>query len=177
MHRWKRIALLVVLLMVVSALTTVLTPAMAGSNDKSVLIYGPSMSPPRGPFWTENEKTIAASEGYTVTVAFNAMWSRFTAADFAAFDAIVFGDPNCALGTSRLSAANANKAVWSSVIDGPVIVTGTSPQYFQFKPGGQALRLITNGINFAASGSGTGLYVSLSCYYLFAARDTPVDFL
>ncbi len=37
--------------------------------------------------------------------------------------------------------------------------------------------MITSGIQFAASGQGTGLYVSLSCYYFNVTQPTTVDFL
>ena len=106
---------------------------------------------------------LVQAAGHTVTLAHTAAWTNMTAADFAAFDAILFPDIGF---LPYLGAANANKAVWSSAIRGNIVVIGTRelfPGYF----GGQHLQLITNAINFAASGPGTGLYVSLSNYYSF----------
>lgn len=135
-----------------------------------VLIYGPSMStsPP-------NEQTVAMAAGHTVTVASEATWSTLTTAQFSQYDAIVFGDPTC-LGTlDHLDVAEANKATWSAAVTGPIYVQGTDSQFHSDHTG--ALPLIERGIDFAASGPGTGLYVSLSCYYAFAAFGTPVSLL
>ncbi len=122
-----------------------------------------------------NEQTLAASEGFSVTVADAPTWSSMTAAQFASYNAIVFGDPSCG-SLFVVSTADANKAVWSSVITGPEIVIGTDPIFHQ-STHPPADQLILDGINFAASGSGTGLYVSLSCYYAGAFPGTLVDFL
>ncbi len=144
------------------------------ASPGSILIYGPSMSPPTSGR-PHNEQTLAQAAGHTVTVADAATWSTFTTAQFAAFDAIVFGDRTCATSTSLLSAAEANKAVWSAAITGPIYVQGTDPQYHIYLS--QAQTMITSGINFAASGPGTGLYASLSCYYANKPRYTTVSFL
>ena len=143
-------------------------------SGKTILIYGPSMSAPTG-FRPDNEQTLAVAAGHTVTVASAAAWSSFNTATFASFDAIVFGDRTCA-GVGVVATANGNKATWSAAISGPMYVQGADPQWHQFhKP--ETLPMITSGINFAAGGSGTGLYVSLSCYYAGAAAGTTVQFL
>jgi hypothetical protein len=142
-----------------------------------VLIYGPTMSAPNPPDWAENEQTIAVAAGLTVTVADAATWATYTARQFAKYNAIVFGDRTCSSDLADLSAAEANKAVWSSVVTGPAIVIGTDPQFHQFQTDKQSRQLIANGIRYGASGTTTGLYATLSCYYVTAADGTAVSFL
>lgn len=171
-HHSRRWALLLAAAALGLSLSAVPAPAA------NILIYGPSMSAPTG-FRPQNEQTLAQTAGHTVTVANAAAWAGLTAAQFAAFDAIVFGDPTCGF-VGLLAAAEANRAVWSSVVNGPIYVQGTDPQWHQLAAapqGPEALQMITNGINFAASGPGTGLYVSLSCYYAGAPDNTPVNLL
>ncbi len=179
-----KIVSVVVLVLAVSALAAAFAPVpvdapAAGDapETKEILIYGPSLSQ-MAPLWPENEATIAAALGHNVTVMDPLTWMGLSPAEFGMFDAIVFGDPKCGrFGTLLLEPANVTKANWSSVITGPTIVIGTTPQLYQFAPNAQNDELIANGIGFAASGPGTGLYVSLSCYYLWAPSDTPVEFL
>lgn len=147
--------------------------AVDASNG--VLIYGPSMSP-AGEGASENEQTLARAENLSVTVATVSQWSAMTSADFARYRAIIFGDPTCSNDLSLLDAANANKAMWSSVIQGPIAILGTDPIFHQNEA--QAPVLVKNSIRYAASVAGkTGLSVSLSCFYYSAAADTPVNFL
>ena len=146
------------------------------TSPKSILIYGPSLDPSAIP----NEQSLAQAAGYAVTVVGTATWSSMTTAQFAAFDAIVFGDPSCFGGTDLLATADATKLVWSRAVTGSVYIQGTDPVWHGFtddEPVTDAQTLIANGINFVAAGPGTGLYVSLSCYYGESSPDTPVDFL
>jgi hypothetical protein len=145
-----------------------------------VLIYGPTMSPAYSGF--DNEQTLAQAAGLTVGVADAVTWSTMRSADFASYKAIVFGDPTCGGNLQDYDAANANKSVWSPVVTGPAIVIGTDPIFHQAQMTAagmpiDAKRLITNGINYAASGSSTGLYVTLSCYYAGASDGTIVSYL
>ena len=179
-----KIVPVVVLVLSVSALAAAFAPvpvdapaAVDAPETKEILIYGPSLSQ-MAPLWPENEATIAAALGHNVTVMDPLTWMGLSPAEFGMFDAIVFGDPKCGpFGPILLEPANVTKANWSSVITGPTIVIGTTPQLYQFAPNAQNDELIANGIGFAASGPGTGLYVSLSCYYLWAPSNTPVEFL
>jgi hypothetical protein len=139
---------------------------------KNILIYGPSLDT----FAFPNEQHLASAAGHSVTVVDATTWSAMTTAQFAAFDAIVFGDPSClAVTPAPLSTAVSNKSVWSSAISGPVYVQGTDPVFHRSLIGAQ--HMITSGINFVANGTGTGLYVSLSCYYDNGSASTPVDLL
>ncbi len=144
-------------------------PIQQMGEGKSILIYGPTLSGA-----VPNEQTLANAAGYTVTVVDAATWSAMTTAQFAQYDAIVFADPSCTVGTTVLAAAEANKAVWSAAITGPIYLQGTDPVYHGNTP---AQQMIISGINFAASGPGTGLYVSLSCYYYGVSDGTPVALL
>ncbi len=170
------------------------------TGENRILIYGPSMQVPTT-FRPKNEQTFAEEEGFTVTVADATTWSGFSTAEFAAFNAIVFGDIFTVPGDfSPLAAAEANKTVWSAAITGPIIVSGFNPQRHQcdlaqtncvtgppgppVTPGTavhrpEAPTLIKNAINFAAGGTGTGLYASLSRYFQIQARTplTSVSFL
>ena len=143
----------------------------ASPSGKHILIYGPSMTTS-----TPNEKSLAQAAGHTVTVADVTTWLSYTAYQFASFDAIVFGDPGCETGTSNLSAAEANKVIWSAEVSGSIYLQGTDPIYHRFEEP-QAQTMIANGINYVADSSGTGLYVSLSCYYNTSPRGTSVSLL
>jgi len=140
---------------------------VAHAQTGSVLIYGPSV--------TSLEQQVAQGLGFVVTVADAATWSGMNAAQFAAFDAIVFGDNGCT-NKALLATAEANRAVWSPAAVGPIVVLGTDPVSHSPDPRGlvDGTPLIENGISFAASGAGTGLYVSLNCYYRVASPGTPV---
>ena len=145
--------------------------AIPGMAKKDILIYGPSLfgAP-------DNEATLAAAAGHSVTVADPVTWSTMTTGDFAQYRAIVFGDPTCRdTPDPTLTVAEANKATWSAAVTGNMVVIGTDPITHQLQ--GQANQLTTNAINFAASGAATGLYMSLSCYYFEAPADTPVSVL
>jgi PKD repeat protein len=151
------------------------TASSSSSTGKHILIYGPSMSPATSAM-PHNEKTLAEAEGHTVTVVDATTWAGMTTEQFGSYNAIVFGDPTCRTNTAGLAAAEANKATWSAAVTGPMYVQGSDPRYHTFhKP--ESLQMIRSGINFVVSGSGTGLYASLSCYYYDATPNTPVNFL
>src|SRR6266850_184879 len=148
-----------------------LTIPISGMQQKYILIYGPSLfgAP-------DNEKTLAEAAGHNVTVADDGTWSAMTTGDFAQYRAIVFGDPTCQeTPDPTLTVAEANKATWSAAVTGKMVVIGSAPIFHQLQ--GQAKRLTTNAINFAASSAATGLYMSLSCYYFDALANTPVTVL
>jgi hypothetical protein len=56
-----------------------------------------------------------------------------------------------------------------------MVLIGTDP--VEHESGQQFLKLMANGMSFAAHGPGTGLYVSLSCYFHVAPVDTDVALL
>ena len=156
-----------------------------------VLIYGPSLLN-ETTFRPDNERTFAIDEGFTVVVKNAADWALLTEDEFKAFSAIVIGDRG---GLGVLTTAEANRAVWSAAITGPVVISTLNPAVHQCnlvvtncraafpQPAGtivhqpEAVTLIRNAINFAAGGAGTGAYISLGARFAGAAANTPLTFL
>ncbi len=111
------------------------------------------------------EGQAAVAAGQTVTVVNDATWSAMTAAQFAAYRAIVLGDPFCGgpPPTAAINAAAANASVWGPVVNGNVVIIGTDPA-FHYTQGGTDLT--NKGVAFAVDEPNkTGAYVTLSCYY------------
>ncbi len=121
------------------------------------------------------EAAAATALGYTVTVDTPATWDALTTTAFKAFSAIVIGDPSNGTCASTVpSDALSTAGTWGPAVTGNVTVLGTAPA-LAATPGAKSL--ISDGISYAASGSGTGLYVSLNCEYSTAAAGTPVPLL
>ena len=122
------------------------------------------------------EAVTAAALGFTVEVATAEDWLAKTAADFATYRAIVFGDPVCDAPASVLDVPVRTGPVWAPSVTGNVIVAGTDPAYHSSVDGEPAAAAFTRGaIAFAAAVPGaTGAYVSLSCYYHGAAAPVPL---
>ncbi len=119
------------------------------------------------------EAQVAAGMGFTVDVVTPAVWAAMHPVDFAGYQAIIFGDPSCGSEAS-LAAAEANTSTWGPQVNGNIIIIGTDPIVH---PAG-GLILVTNAISFATAQAGkTGLYCCLSCYYWYAAANTPVPVL
>jgi len=117
--------------------------------------------------------------GFAVDVVSDATWASMTTAQFAAYSAIVLGDPTCVVGTSPVSAALANTSVWGPAVTGNLIVIGTDP-VFHFEGTRPDIAQVTyNAIKFAASSAPgtTGAYIGLSCYYNSLGANTPVPLL
>ncbi len=120
------------------------------------------------------EAVEAAALGFTVDVVNAATWGAMTTAQFQSYDAIILGDPLCAEDDTPLAPAVANRAVWGPGVTGNVIVIGSDPAVHP--PSGGDI-LTRSGIDFAAAGSTTGAYITLSCYYRYAPSGTPVPLL
>ena len=146
------------------------TPTPLGG---AVLILGPTVYGGAVGGLSSNEATNALSLGFDVDVATAEEWGAMSAADFASYRALILGD-SCQIGTAAIAAAEANRAVWSSVTTGNIVLIGTDPST-HLGQGGDAVN--NRGINFAASGDGTGLFATLSCYYHNTAPMTPVPVL
>jgi hypothetical protein len=130
----------------------------------STSVYGGLSSP---------EAQIATGMGFGVDVVTPAVWQNMLPSDFTKYRAIILGDPGCG-GVSDVTEAEANTSTWGPVVNGNIIIIGTDPTVHP--PGGPIL--ITNGIAFATAQPGkTGLYCCLSCYYWYAAPNTPVTVL
>ena len=149
-----------------------LTVLFCPSGDKAaaatMLVYGPTAG-----------GYAETTPGYTITVWTAAQWAVATTAQFAAFNLIVFGDspPFCFTSpTTVWNAAIANEAVWAPAITGNVLMIGADPDY-HILLNGVPPSIVQNFVNFAASGTGTGLYLSLSCVYQTSAVGVPVPLL
>ena len=170
---------LIVRLLVVGIVAAVAVLALAGgafATNGKVLILDPTVS--GGAASLEAAAAVAAGHGVDVVDA--ATWGAMTQANFAAYDAIILGDPTCVGSTSPAAAAELNRAVWSPAVNGNVIIIGTDPVFHAINGNNAAgaATLITNGVKFAADQAGsTGLYVSLSCYYYSAGLATSVPVL
>jgi Bacterial Ig-like domain (group 1) len=178
---WKRTLLAVALaLAIVVGLGGSVKPAKASVAD--LLILSTSITKPDAhgnPLSVEEQE--AAALGLTVEIATPAQWAAKTTADFAAYKAIVLGDPTCKVGSAAsIGAAEANGSVWGPAVNGNIEVNGTDPTFHtEFGPFIGPRQVVHSGLNFAASsGTGkTGAYVSLSCYYHATAAHTPVPVL
>ncbi len=114
--------------------------------------------------------------GLTPVVVDAATWAATTGPEFASYQALILGDPNCGTNPVAMAAAEANRAVWSPVVSGGnIIVIGTDPVFHSYLSG--AVTLINQGINYAAAAATTGAYIGLSCYYYNATAGTPVPVL
>src|SRR3954451_949874 len=148
-------------------------PARAATNGRVLILDSTVFD---GPTSTEAQAATAAGRGADVVSP--AQWAAMSTADFASYDALVLGDPDCGSFTpAPIAVPTANAAVWSPAVHGDVVVMGV--------PGaGQALShstagpLVRNSIAYAVARPGaTGLFVSLSCYYVAAPPGTPVPLL
>jgi hypothetical protein len=148
------------------------TPARAAQAD--VLILASLASGGSNSF----EVAAAKQLNLTYELVDDATWSAKQTADFAKYKAIVLGDPTCG-NLVDASVAQANTATWGAAVTGNVVLVGTDPTYHGVYGNNKAgaAKLILKSIQLAASGSGTGASVSLSCYYENAGSGTPVPLL
>ncbi len=148
------------LLLGVSTIGADRTQATPAPDDHSVLILDSTVTGGSNSL----EATSAAALGFTVVVVTNDDWLAMSTNDFASFRAIILGDPTCG-DLSEIDAAVSNRTVWSSVLNGNIVIIGTDPVFHQPEHPG-AGTLISDGINFATTQIGkTGAYLDLSCYY------------
>jgi RHS repeat-associated protein len=150
----------------VAAVAASAAPAKAATG--SVLILSTSVTG-----GSSSAEAAAVPSGYTVTVASPATWDAMTTTQFAAYSAIIIGDPSGAsCATAVPSDALSTAATWGAAVTGNVAVVGTAPAF----AGPAGATLLKDGIGYAVSGSGTGLYVSLNCDYS-GPGDAPVPLL
>jgi len=125
------------------------------------------------------EQYAAEKAGYTVTVASGPTWEKMTAEEFAKYQVLIVGDPQC--GSTALSADESAKT-WVPVVMTPGnvgnrVVVGTDPEYHYAAGGGGAQptepgnpssagaeHLVQDGITYAGGVTGaTGIYFTTSC--------------
>lgn len=144
-----------------------LAEAAGASDNKTVLILGSTVTGGA----SSPEATQAQAAGLSVEVVSDAVWQAKTAEDFLTYRAIVLGDPTCTTSPAGLNVAASNRHVWGPTIKGNVVVIGTDPVFHSKHA------LTRTGITYAAAGSSTGAYITLSCVYYNAAPGTPVPVL
>jgi RHS repeat-associated protein len=143
-----------------------------GSNGK-VLILDSTVSGGASSI----EAQQAAADGYGVDIVDAATWSAMTADQFAAYRAIILGDPTCS-GESSVAAAEANAMVWGPVIDGNIEIIGSDPVFHAINTNPAIAAVTQRGVDFAVGQSGkTGAYISLSCYFAGTSAPTHVSLL
>ena len=143
------------------------------AGGPQALIFGPTVV--GAPSVEEQD---LESQGWTVTVADGPTWDAMSAAQFSAYQLLVFGDPACSTDPSITDAAVSNETTWAPTVNGNVIVIGTDP-VLHFLYGGAAGGgvLVSHALAYAGAQSGrTGIYVDLSCYYWFGngAQSSPL---
>ena len=146
------------------------TDVTVGEPLGRVLILDPTVTNGAG----SREAQAAAVQGYAADVVNEATWSSMTTAEFDTYAAVILGDPTCG-SVEAIAAAEANRATWSPVVDGNVVVIGTDPIFHESQGGGQ---LTDSAMAYVLAATGTtSLYVTLSCYYGGAEDNTPVPLL
>ncbi len=111
------------------------------------------------------EAARAIELGFDVDLVDATTWAGMTTGDFASYEGIILGDPNCD-SLSEFQPAIDNVDVWSAAVDGNIILVGTDPVFHQDSgANGSGGKTLTDlGVGFALDGVGdTGLYLTLSC--------------
>jgi hypothetical protein len=149
-------------------------------NADSVTL-GDGITGPTGPI--SLEQFAAQKAGYKVTVVSGTTWDSMTAAQFAKYQVLIVGDPDCNITPST---ATSNAATWTPVVMGksglnPLVgnraLVGTDPEdHYHFGGGGApptnpadpttagAEHLVQDGIAYAGGVAGaTGIYFDTSC--------------
>lgn len=175
---------------VAGAIAVAVVPASGAStsNPKTALLDEESVTTDDGVVNAEKnpislEQYAAEQEGYTVTVVTGPEWEALSAAQFAQYQLLIVGDPECG---STASSAIASAGTWAPVVMGssginPLVgnrvVVGTDPE-FHYANGeghaqptdpaepttGGAEHLVQDGIAYAGGVSGaTGVYFDTSC--------------
>ena len=160
--------------------------ASASSTANTALINGDSVTTNDGIKKGETpislEQFAAESKGFTVTVVSGTEWEAMTAAQFASYQVLIVGDPQC---SSTPASVNSNASTWAPVVMGTSVNTlagnrtlaGIDPEFHYAAGAGQAAptnpedpttsgaeQLVADGIAFAGAVPGaTGVYYDTSC--------------
>jgi hypothetical protein len=176
----------------VALLALLVGAAQARAGNGQVAIYGPSvmtgmLPDPKASPTEGGTVPLVSLEQYVaeiaplsdnVVVLTEAQWRGMTRADFAQYDALVFGGNGC--GHQVDQALLDTRSAWGPAVTGNVIAIGTDPARNYFNNGtpyANVLYITQGAVDFAATGSGTGLYAALNCFYSAAPAGTPVPLL
>ena len=144
----------------------------------SVTVPGPAPAPANESI----EQYEAEQDGFAVTSVTGAQWDAMTAAQFAAYQVVIIGDPTCDGTGASFAKAVTDEATWEPVVmrsGGNKVLIGTDPVYhFTNGSAPNADKLLANGIAYAGAVAGaTGAYIDLSCAYQASPVNTPVPLL
>jgi MYXO-CTERM domain-containing protein len=115
-----------------------------------ILVYGPL---------DYTEAAILTADGHTVTEWDASVWASAVQSDFEAFDAIVIGDKSCSGPSSTdFETLYTTRATWSAAVTGNIVVTQTDAGCHSSSTGAEPF--IEAAVDWASSGSATGLYAS-----------------
>ncbi len=147
-------------------------PSLAIANcGEGELLHGNHVGDPceslLGPPALANEATVAADNGHVVTVVDALQWAAMTRPQFEAYDAIVIGDAGCDFSNGEdTETLNDTRGTWNPAVTGNVTINTFDAFYHIYQDADSeagARALAGSGINYAASGEGTGLYYSNGC--------------
>src|SRR5260370_13490232 len=106
---------LAVFLMIAAAIVISLSSSIGHAHAAApqVLILASSVTPGTATDGSGKslEQQQAEADGFTVTLATDAQWDAMTASQFAAYQALVIGDPTCK-GDEAYAAAQTNASDW-----------------------------------------------------------------
>ena len=172
--RSKLVLSLAAFLMIAAAIVISLSSSIGHAHAAApqVLILASSVTPGTATDGSGKslEQQQAEADGFTVTLATDAQWDAMTASQFAAYQALVIGDPTCK-GDESYAAAQTNASVWEPVVmasGGNKVLIGTDATLHNTGPGGtqRGDLLEAKGIAFAGAVAGaTGAYVDTSCEF------------
>ena len=130
-----------VLLAGVAALA-ILAPQAAQAAAPTALILGDSVTPGVAPDGSGDslEQYEAIQDGFSTTVVTGAQWDAMTASQFAQYQVLIIGDPDCDASGNSFAAALANASTWEPVVmssGGNKVLIGTDPtfHYLEGHPG------------------------------------------
>jgi len=144
--------------------------ASSGPSVAVVLVNGEGSAP---------ETAVLTAAGYSVTTVTPSALASMSQATFQGYAAVVIGDSSTSgtCSTAQPSTATLGSQ-WEGWVTGNVAVLGTAPA----RPGTSgANALIADAVGYAArqpaTGSATGLYLSLNCGYASSPSGTAVSLL
>lgn len=189
----RRIALVTAVTLTLGTATLVAgqagaSAAPSGYKPKSALINGDTVTTNAGIKDSGGnpislEEFAARKAGFTTKVVTGAQWTAMTAADFAKYQLLIIGDPDC---QTMPTSATSTSSVWAKVVMGtsglnPTVgnraLIGTDPEFHYVNGGGNAQptnpadpttsgaeHLVQAGIMYAGGAAGaTGVYFDTSC--------------
>ena len=168
-------------LMVAGAVVATGSPAAYAAAPQA-LILSTTVTPGVAPNGSGDslEQYEAKLDGFTTKVVTPKQWDAMTATQFAQYQVLILGDPECE-GASIFAAALKDASTWEPVVmnsGGNKVIIGTDPTYHYVVNGVPGDKLEGGGIAFAGAVAGaTGAYVDLSCAYDSTAAHTPVPLL